>query len=310
MHSNNDKLPDFLIIGAGKSGTTAMLYLLGQHPKIFFPSLKEPNFFALEGVDPNSYEFEDSKIYHLRSIDKYGDYLKLFDSAREDQILGENSNQYIYSETAITNIKKYVPNAKLIALIRHPAERLISRYSHLERDNAVPEGGIDSIFDKSSIWWRRPDLLPEGFYGEHLERYYSNFSADQIKVVLYDDFKKDNLGVIREVCSFIGASPDFDVDTGIVVNKSGKLKDNLFNKMLGQNGAVITRLKKVSPSIHKILKGNAFVKETLIGWRNKNLEDVELPGNFKQRVTQEIYKEDILKLEKVLNRSLQHWYTF
>lgn len=308
--NNKFRLPDFLIIGAGKSGTTAILFQLGQHPQVFFPTLKEPNFLALEGVDINDYEFEESREYHLRSIDKFEDYVALFKDAKPEQLVGENSNQYIYSERAIENIKKYMPKAKLIALIRHPAERLISRYSHLERNNAVPTKDIEAVFDRSSIWWRRPDLIPEGFYGSHLEKYFANFDRDQLKVILYDDFKADNAGVLREVCEYIGVDPDFEAKSEVVVNKSGKLKDNLFNKMLGQNGAVINTLKKVSPSLHKAFKGSDVVKQTLIKWRNKNLDAVELPKDFKQRVTEEIYKEDIQKLEKVLGRSLKHWYTF
>ena len=305
-----ERLPDFIIIGAGKSGTTAMLYFLGKHPQIFFPKRKEPNFFALEGVDVNSYEFEESKEYHLRSIDSLTEYLELFKDAKPDQVAGENSNQYLYTDQAIANIKKYVPKAKLIALLRHPAERLISRYNHMERENDVPNGGVDAIFDKNSVWWKRPDLLHEGFYGKHLEKYYEAFDRGQIKVVLYDDFKADNEAVLKDVCNFIGVNPDFDVDTEIEINKSGKLKDNFFNRMLGQNGSVINTLKKVSPSIHRTLKNNATIKETLIQWRNKNLETVELPSDFKERATEEIYLEDIKKLEKVLGRSLEHWYRF
>ncbi|WP_417608084.1 sulfotransferase family protein [Owenweeksia hongkongensis] len=305
-----DRLPDFLIIGAGKSGTTAILYFLGKHPDIFFPKRKEPNFFALKGVDVNSYEFEESKEYHLRSIDNLPDYLELFRDAPEDKIAGENSNQYLYAEQAIPNIKEYVPNAKLIALIRHPAERLVSRYNHMERDSVVPIGGIDAIFDKTSIWWKRPDLLQEGFYGKHLGKYFEAFDREQIKVILYDDFKADNTGVIKDICQFIGVNPDFEVDTEIEINKSGKLKDNFFNKMLGQNGTIINALKKVSPTIHKTLKNNTAVKERLIQWRNKNLETVEFPADFKERVTKEIYIDDIKKLEKILGRSLEHWYTF
>lgn len=309
MNTNN-RLPDFLIIGAGKSGTTAILYFLGKHPEIFFPTRKEPNFFALKGVDIDSYEFEESKEYHRRSIDNLSDYLGLFKDAPEGKVVGENSNQYLYSEQAISNIKEYVPNAKLIALIRHPAERLVSRYNHMERDASVPEGGIDAIFDRSSVWWKRPDLILEGFYGRHLEKYYEAFGEDQIKVILYDDFKADNEGVIKDICGFIGVSPDFEVDTEIQINKSGKLKDNLFNKMLGQNGTIINALKKASPTIHKSLKRNVIIKEALIHWRNKNLETVEFPVDFKKRVTNEIYIDDIKKLERVLGRSLEHWYTF
>ncbi len=118
------------------------------------------------------------------------------------------------------------------------------------------------------------------------------------------------MGVLRDVCEFIGIDSDFEVKSEVVVNKSGKLKDNFFNRMLGQNGALITRLKKVSPTVHKAIKGNTAVKQTLIKLRNKNLEAIELPPDFKKRVTEEIYKEDILKLEKVLGRSLEHWYKF
>lgn len=304
----NSRLPDFLIIGAGKSGTTALFYFLAQHPKVFIPKHKEPNFFALEGVDVDSYEFEESKTYHLRSIDRLDKYLELFTEAEPDQKVGENSNMYLFSESAIEKIKKYTPQARLIAIIRHPAERLISRYAHLVRENDLPPGGVEAIFDRSSIWWRRPDLLPEGFYGEYLERYYKNFPSSQIKVILYDDFKANDKKVIKDLYDFIGVPSDFEPDTEIVLNKSGKLKDNTFNKFLGQNGFVIRSLRRMLPFAHRWLKKNMAVKKVLTDWRNKNIEAVDLPADLKQRITEDIYKEDILKLEKVLGRSLQHWY--
>lgn len=302
------RLPDFLIIGAGKSGTTAVLYFLSQHPQVFFPKRKEPNFFAIEGMDMDSLEFEESKVYHSRSIHTLEDYKALFNEAGKNQILGENSNLYMSSERAIENIKKYVPEARLIALLRHPAERLISRYNHLVREDVVPEGGVEAIFDRDSIWWKRPDLVHEGFYGQYLEKYFEAFPQEQLKVILYDDFRADSKAVIQDLCQFIGVDPNMDLDTEMVLNKSGKLKDNLFNRVLGQNGLLINGLKKTLPGVHRALKKNVAVRKTLTDWRNKNLEDVELPPDFKERLTQEIYRSDIIKLEKVLGRSLKHWY--
>lgn len=308
MSSKNDRLPDFLIIGAGKSGTTAVFYFLAQHPDIFIPRHKEPNFFALEGVSLDSYELEESKAYHRRSIDTYEDYIKLFEEAGAHQIVGENSNMYLMSEQAIEKILKYVPDAKLIAILRHPADRLISRYNHLVRDNSVPEGGIEKVFDQNSIWWKRPDLVPEGFYGRHLEKYVNAFPSEQLMVVLYDDFKADGDGEIKKMFDFLGVSSDFEPNTEMVLNKSGKLKDNMFNKLLGQDGALIRGSKKVFPDFHTKLKSNGWVKKLLMDWRNKNIEKVELPADIRQRITDEIYKEDIMLLEKLLNRSLKHWY--
>lgn len=304
----HDRLPDFLIIGAGKSGTTALFYFLSQHPNIFIPRHKEPNFFALEGVSLQSYDLEESRQYHLRSIDDYDSYVNLFKDALESQLVGENSNMYLTSEKAIANIKKYTPDAKLIAIIRNPADRLISRYTHLVREDSVPEGGIEAVFDKSSIWWKRPDLVQEGFYGAYLSRYFEEFDQDQVKVILYDEFRADGNSVLRDVCEFLGVSTEFDVDSDMILNKSGRLKDNFFNKVLGQNGTLIRSSKKAFPHLHKKLKKNDFIKKVLVGWRNQNLEDVEVPANLRQRIVDEIYKEDILKLEKVLGKSLKSWY--
>ena len=308
---SSDRLPDFLIIGAGKSGTTSLVFFMSRHPEIFVPKVKEPNFFALKGVSPDSYELEESRTYHLRSIVDLDGYHGLFAEAAPNQVLGENSNMYLMSDRAIANIKHYVPDVKLIAILRHPAERLISRYTHLVRDGNIPEGGtLEALFDRSSVWWKRPDMIEEGFYGEYLEKYLKVFKREQIKVVLFEDFKANTPEVMKDIYNFVGVSTDFEPDTEVVFNKSGKLKDNIFNKLLGQGGALIRGTKRNFPDFHKKLKSNDLIKKTLTNWRNKNLESVDLPKDIKQRITNEIYRDDIIKLEKVLGRSLSHWYNF
>lgn len=305
----HDRLPDFLIIGAGKSGTTAMLNFLDQHPEVFLPHRKEPNFFAIEGISPESFDSEGAKVYHRRSINNYEDYKELFVSANDSQVVGENSNLYLYSERAIDNIKRYVPEAKLVALLRNPTERLLSRYNHLLRENAAPDSDIQEIFNRESEWWKHPDLITEGFYGRYLERYFNTFPADQIKVVIYDDFRKNTLSVMKEVFEFIGVQSDFVPETNLILNKSGKLKDNTFNKYLGQKGRLVNFFKNRFPQGHKALKSNVKVQKVLTKWRNRNLETVGFSTEIEARITKEIYLEDIHLLEKILGKSFQSWYS-
>ncbi|AEV34327.1 sulfotransferase family protein [Owenweeksia hongkongensis DSM 17368] len=304
----NDRLPDFLIIGAGKSGTTALCDFLSQHPEIFISKRKEPNFLAFEGVDSNSYDLEESRSYHEQSVVTLEKYLELFENAAENQVVGENSNVYLTNERTIPNIKKYVPNAKLIVILRHPADRLLSRYSHLVRINSVPTEGLDELFNRSSIWWRRQDLILEGFYGRYLERYYREFDKDLIKVIFYEDFKLNRGQVLKEVFEFLNVDGSFKADASVILNKSGRRKKNLFNWLLGEDGFLIKSSKKMSPKIHDIMKNDLFFKKQLLKWRNSNLETIKFSEDLRTRITDEIYREDIIKLENVTGRSLKDWF--
>ena len=305
-----ERWPDFIIIGAGKSGTTALDHFLGQHPELFMSKKKEPNFFSLEGVDPDSYELPEARAYHFESVYEKAPYLDLFRDARADQAAGENSNLYMVEERTAKRIHETLPEVKLIAMIRQPADRLFSRYQHMMREDKVPADGFDRVFDSSSRWWRRADLIVEGFYAKNLQRFYELFPKEQIRVYLYDDFRKDTDGVLKDIFEFLGVSSDFKVDTDMVVNKSGVLKKNLFNRLLGQNGAVVRGFKRMFPSWHQRLKGSKEVLKRLNKARNKQIVKMDFDPELRKKITEEIYLSDIKKLEKLIDRDLSNWTRF
>ena len=302
-----ERWPDFVVIGAGKSGTTALNEYLDQHPGLFMAIKKEPNFFGLENVDIDSYDIEESRQYHLESVYKKDEYLALYDGAREDQITGEISNLYLYSDEAYLNIKKYIPNTKLIALIRQPADRLFSRYLHLLRDDKLPEDSWDQLFDKDTIWWKRPDLVHEGFYFKHLSKYYEHFPKENIKVFIYDDFRADPMKVLNEMFEFIGVEKNVEIDTDLVVNKSGKRKQNIFNYLLGSNGLLVETTRAIMPGIHKRMSRNKDVIKYLNKARNRNIISLKMNKALRKKITNEIYREDIQNLQQLLGRDLSHW---
>ncbi len=304
---NAPRWPDFIVIGAGKSGTTALNEYLDQHPEIFMSTRKEPNFFGLENVDIDSYEIEESRQYHLDSIYKKDEYLALYDGASDEQKTGEISNLYLYSSEAYKAIKNYVPEAKLVALLRQPADRLFSRYLHMIREDRVPAEDWSQLFDRSTIWWKRPDLVNEGFYCRHLRKYFEHFPKENIKVFLYDEFRKDPEAILKEIYKFIGVNDRVLVDTDIVVNKSGKRKNDLFNIMLGQNGMLVNLTKAIFPRLHDRFKRNKDVIKYLNKARNKHIISMKMDSELRNRITSEIYHDDIVELGKLLNRDMTEW---
>lgn len=302
-----DKLPDFLIVGAGKSGTTSLNNYLNQHPDIFMSPLKEPNFFAYVNIDLNTLD-KDALEHYKSSITRYDDYTKLFKDAQPQQKIGEVSNTYLVVPGSAESIKKYIPDVKIIAILRHPTQRLYSRYLHLARENELPTNDFSDVLDKDSIWWVRNDLVKEGFYYKNLKRYFDRFPASQIKVILYDDLKNDMQKVMDEIFNFIDV-PTVTVNTSVEFNKSGFIKNKFYDKTLGHRSIFKTFIKSiVSERTFNRLRESRTLQKAFNDLKEKNLAKPRLENDLSKEITEEIYKADIKKLESLINRDLRHWY--
>lgn len=302
------RLPDFVVIGAGKSGTTSLNEYLKEHPHIFMSTRKEPNFFAYELANEKDFNLKSSKEFYKDSVLKLEDYLQLFKGSKKDQLLGEVSNTYLNSEMACTRIRHHIPNAKLIAILRHPADRLFSRYSHYTREGLLPEdGGLDRVFDKSTSWWKRPDMITEGLYYGQLKRYYDNFPKENIRVYLYENFIDDTAAVVEDLFKFLEIDPAVKVATDIVYNKSGTVKNKAVDNIVGQNSAIILLLKKIAPSLHFWMKENVRVNRWLYNLRNKNLQKADFSPKLRKEIVEKIYAQDIKKLSGLIDQDLSHW---
>jgi len=304
----SDTWPSFIILGAGKSGTTSLYAYCQEHPEVFMSAIKETNFFELEGQQTIFSEAEDPlKLKHYpQSINNIKDYTALFKNTANFKSKGEASPMYLYGKNAPANLKKYVPEIKLIAILRQPSERLFSRYTHLLRDGHEPTKSFEDVFDTNSIWWQRPDLVQEGFYYQHLSRYFRLFDSAQIKVFLYDDLKSDSKKVMRELYRFIGVDQNFKPSTNQSFNVSGKPKSKLVNQLIGTNSDLINWLKTSFPGVFKLLKNNPIVASKFDKMRHANLERISLDAKTRQRLD-DIYKDDIQQLSQLLQRDLKHW---
>ncbi len=303
-------LPDFLIIGAGKSGTTSLDSYMNQHPDLFISPVKEPNFFGYEMVDINELELPETKEHYKESVTDLSDYQDLFREARPNQLKGETSNLYLYSDTGHQRIKHYVPDAKLIAILRQPAERLYSRFLHLARVDLLPTPQFEDLFEKGNIWWKRPDLINEGMYFRHLEKFYTNFPKENIRVFLYDEFRSDPQKLMQDMYTFLGVREDFQPDTDVQLNQSGFIKNKLSHKIIGPNGVIFGTIKKIAPTIFEKAKKSNKIQGMISNMRSKNLHRPKLSPETKRRVTDEIYRKDIESLQTLIDKDLKHWLDF
>lgn len=300
--------PDFLIIGAGKSGTTSLDNYLRQHPGVYMPPVKEPNFYGFEPFSEADFAKDAGALqYFQESVTDKEEYLGLFMDAASDQVKGEVSNTYLYHEYACGQIKKYVPGVKLVSIFRQPAERLFSRYLHLARENRLPTEHFEDCLNEDSIWWERNDLIPEGFYFKHLSKFYEEFPEAQIKVILYDDFRNNPGQVLEDLYSFLGVDSSFKADTTINFNKSGIVKNKLYDSIFGQTGVITKTMQKVVPSkMYGELRNSQTLHRMLNGLRNRNLHRPAFDPTLKSKVT-DIYAEDIRSLSGLIKRDLTHW---
>ncbi|MCW3019494.1 MAG: sulfotransferase, partial [Solirubrobacterales bacterium] len=208
------RIPDFFIIGHEKCGTTALFNLLRQHPGIFMPELKEPRFFYRDRLQPDAGEQSAGVGEDLRPRTLEA-YLSLFADARPEQRAGEASPQYIRSHDAARLIAQVQPDARIIAVLREPTS--LVRTFHLNNLLALVETERDLRKAIALEGPRRQGIdIPSGsrapdrlFYCEHvryveqLRRFDSHFPAEQILVIVYDDFRRDNDATLRRILRFL-----------------------------------------------------------------------------------------------------------
>lgn len=284
-------LPNFIVIGAAKSGTTSLYYYLKQHPEIFMSPIKEPKFFWLENREANLND-ERTEVLLGDYTDNVEDYKELFKEVKDEKAIGEASTVYIGVPEIPKRIKYYIYDAKLIAVLRNPVDRARSAHSW------NVQIGIEPIYDfKAAIneelrnkHWR--NYLELGFYHNQLRHYFNTFEKDQMKIYLYEDLINNPNDMLKDIFKFLGVDPSFAPNMTQKFNVSAVPRYRLLNSILG--GA-----SKVLPK-DMYNKLNNSIKE----WNSTKPNPVspELRSELSQ-----YFKDDILKLQSLINKDLSHW---
>ncbi len=207
-------MPDFFIVGHAKCGTTALYEMLRRHPQVFMPDRKEPWYFACDNPNPQT-TGERSIAFTGRRRESLGDYLSLFADARAGQRVGEASSSYLWSRSAPASIAAMRPDARIVAIFREPASflrslhlQMLSTHTETEKDFRMAVELDDARREsrhipKTSYWPQVLIYSDRVRYVEQLARYRAVFPADQMLVLIYDDFRADNQATVRRVMRFL-----------------------------------------------------------------------------------------------------------
>ncbi|PSB03071.1 sulfotransferase family protein [Merismopedia glauca] len=178
------KLPDFIIIGAMKSATSTLHEQLAAQPGIFMSSPKEPNFFSDEPQYAKGMSW----------------YTSLFKDAAVGDLCGESSTHYTKLPTypkTVTRIWEHIPDVKMIYVMRHPIDRLVSQYIHqwTQRETSI---------DINQAIQQHPELIAYSQYSQQLEPYFATFGQGKILPVFFERLLHESQEELTRVCQFIG----------------------------------------------------------------------------------------------------------
>jgi hypothetical protein len=272
-------LPNFIVIGPGKTGTTWLYECLKAHPGIGLArNTKETIFFA----------------------DFYGRglawYEKFFEGLAQPAV-GEVSNTYFFTPEAPARIARDLPDVKLIAFLRNPVERIQSLYLFRLRNGLVTGSLEDAIAAD-------PKMVEQNFFDEHLARYLALFPREKMFIALFDDLKSDPRGLLRQIYAFLGVDPDFVPPAA---------RERVLEASAPRNAGLFHLLKRFAlwlrrNDFHRLLtwaKTNALVMKTLTRPIAANEKPVVAPGTRARLAA--LYRPHIEKTQALIGRDLGAW---
>jgi hypothetical protein len=291
--------PDLFIVGAPKGGTTSMHYYLKDHPEIFMTEVKEPHFFGTDLVSPR----------FIRDKEKY---LSLFSAVENEKRIGESSIYYLYSKIAAAEIHEFSPTVRIIIMLRNPVDMIYSLHSeHLFCGDEKLTDFKKSLMEEENR--RRGLRIPVNCkikfallyhevakYDEQVERYFNVFGRDNVKVIIFDDFKRDTARVYKETCEFLDVNSDFRTNFRII-NANKIIRNQVLMHFWRDPPKLALWLGNTMPS---------SVRQRLVDFlRSRSFRVAPLPP-MSQELRQQLQQEflpGVERLSRLLGRDLTYW---
>jgi len=267
----NNKTPNFLIIGAPRAGTTWIDKNIRCHPEIFLPAKKEIHFFD------NDFD---------KGLDYYSSF---FSSATDEKAIGEITPSYLHRGNVAERIFDTLGDIKLILCLRNPTERLYSRYWNAK--GKFKENKDLSFEEKIQT---KEEFITEGFYYNHLEKYLRLFSKENILILFYEDLSNDPTNFLKSIYTFLEVDESFEAP---LIN--GKINAAASKKLLGK-----------SILLNYLSRGLRKIKFYSYSQKIESLNRAKLPSmkaETRKWLTQEVYLKSNKELEKFLGKDLNHW---
>ncbi|WP_397543189.1 sulfotransferase [Roseovarius salis] len=298
-----ERKPNFFIVGAPKSGTTAMAQYLDEHDNVFVCKPKEPCFFCTD--------FPGQRLATSEE-----DYAALFTPAgAQHRAIGDGSVWYLYSKEAIGNIHRYDAGARIIVMLRNPVSQVYSMHQELYHRRYEVEPDFVKAWALQPTrrqglqiprYCREPRFLQYAdiaLYSGQIERLLDTFPRDQVRIVIFDDFKRDTGKVYRDLLEFLGV-PDDGRDSFQPALQSRRHRFRALGTFLINQPPWLIRSRnavKKAFGIERFGVGEFVMRHNTVAEKRKPLPDgfvSELKGFF---------RSDVDRLSDLLGRDLSHW---
>lgn len=287
-------LPNFMIVGAPKAGTTSLCHYLSAYPQVFMSNPKEVNFFSKEEIEGQGLFYKDFKAKNL------AEYEQLFAGVADEKAIGEGSVSYLFYPKTPQKIKNTLPNVKIIILLREPVSRGFSHYLMDYRLGLVNLPYDAIVYQKNDH--KNKDLYFQqyvglGLYYNQVKRYVDCFGHKQVKIYLQEDMRQDIRGVIGDLSAFLELEGSFATDVDKQHNVFSMPRGKLIRKLYASPFVRSTVSKLFSTATKEVIKSTFFERT------NKPTLEKKLKDHLV-----DFYKNDVEQLERLIGRDLGSWY--
>jgi hypothetical protein len=299
------KHPNFFVVGAPKCGTTALSEYLREHPRAFVTQPKEPHYFS-----------RDFPYYYAPGQATLDHYLQLYAGADERHLaVGEASVWYLYSRRAVPEILEFAPEARFIAMVRNPVQLVPSLHSQMLYVRDESEADLETAWRLQDerragravpATCRVPEFLLYGDaakLGAQVQRLLDAVPREQVKVIVFDDFRDDTQRIYAEVLEFLGLPDDARHDFP-TVNANKQHRAELVARFTQRPPRVLVKAAgqvKRATGIQRL-----GILERIKQRNRKTARRRALSPAFEAEL-KDYFREDVARLGDLLGRDLGHW---
>ena len=290
-------LPNFICLGAAKSGTTTLHDILRQHPEIYVPAFKEPHFFDI----PENYK---------NGIDWY--QKNYFKNANK-KVIAEFTPSYFFDKEVPERIFNNLGSeVKFVVLLRHPVDRAYSHYLHSKRDEHEELDFVESlnqeedrlsryIENKDYLSYLRNSYISQGLYGDMVERYLKYFKLENFMFIHFEKeflLKRDK--TIHRVLNFLDIDSQIELQTDLRSNPSSKEKSKTLKRIMKKKGWWRTIIKWLLPSIQL----RQIIRNRVQRLNIKEYKAEKISEELKSKLFSSYFRDNIDKFERLTNKKM------
>ncbi|MDG2357845.1 MAG: sulfotransferase [Polaribacter sp.] len=290
-------IPNFLLVGAPKAGTTSIANYLNEHPDIFISEEKEPFYFLpniLTDTNKKDPMYDSIKRRaHLSDTEYYG----LFSNAKSEKKIGEATVHYLYHfNEVIPRVKKELGDIDIIIVLRNPIARAFSNYKYQNKGQIVSFEKALKLEEHrrennyNSFWFYKE----VGKYYAPVKEYLSSFS--RVHICFFEDFKENPINFMQNMYSFLLVNNEFEPNISIKHNPTMVPKNKILHFLFYFKNRYV--IKNIFPKRIRHFLQNQFFK------KNNTKLTTETSDRLK-----DYFKPDIKELEQLLNSDLSKWYS-